>query len=1141
STAPALKSGKKYAWAVGSAPPSMFQMASCDVNLSLKLRSVECLPDVDRNKRYKINFSSTYISSTYNLTYTQAGSGLTAYHPSYSPNYSITNISPALLPQNSGASTTVNYSLEVSVPIGQTAIKVGLQGDDKDPGPITCKPGAELDVNLPVCTVPTCDCGKWGSLGVRAIVATATNAAIPYRSYKCEDRISWKCNAVLSFSTTYTCLNTSVDCAAKTSWEIKKDGVVIKTGSGINAASDIFMPTSNGIYTLTLNANCDGKECLPCTFTIVVEDCKPIIDCDCGKWGPLVYEGNKYECGSRIKGSCKKPFQFTSSYQCKTLDKECVANTTWEVRKGDLLIKSGTGTNTLSDGLSLVANGIYTLTLNANCGDKKCQPCVYTIVVDDCINTQVCDCGTWGLLNIKPVHVSSSTSVVPLRLNGLVCGTKLDWKCNQVLSFSNIYKCSTTDANCVLKTSWEIKKDDVLIKTGNGLNNVADTFKPTENGTYTLTLNANCGGKDCLPCIYNFVVKDCKPADPCETKTWSALGTGMNGVVYALIEMGGNLYAGGDFTTAGGVTVNNIAKWDGTSWAPLQTGTNRIVRALAVIGGNLYAAGDFTTASGIAVNRIAKWNGTSWSTLGSGVSGPVFALSVMGGDLFASGQFNIAGGVGANNIAKWNGTSWLALGSGISGTVSALAVMGSNLFAAGWFSSAGGVSVNNIAKWNGTSWSVLGSGTNNYLYSLVVFGTDLYAGGTFYMAGGTNTSNIAKWNGTNWSALGSGVNSIVTALASSGNDLYVGGDFSTAGSLNVNRMGKWNGSSWALIGNGVNSDYVRSFAWIGTDLYVGGGFTAAGGISANRIVKYGCNIPPIVGTETACNCVEKPWDVVQKIVYNDGSKTVGQEIKCLEKVDRKIKTGSKITYYAPAYSCNKQDCKATYSWKIVELSKGTVYSSGTTTSFPIDITAPTVGGDYKFEVTPSCGSTTCKPCGFTFMAAPCFKIGDKYEGGIIFYIDESCEHGLIAATDDQSPAKALFNTNWTFSNGASMTSTDVGTGNGNTSVVYNVDLLGLYPFIWTFSIYSAPQVCRDLVLNGYSDWYLPSKDELNLMYQQRNVIGSFSTGEYWSSSFYWLTLSDNPYRFGWFQKFDNGNQGHVDFHLAKRVRAIRSF
>ena len=55
-------------------------------------------------------------------------------------------------------------------------------------------------------------------------------------------------------------------------------------------------------------------------------------------------------------------------------------------------------------------------------------------------------------------------------------------------------------------------------------------------------------------------------------------------------------------------------------------------------GSDLYAGGGFTTAGGIAANYIAKWNGSSWSALGSGMNGDcVYALAVSGSDLYAGG------------------------------------------------------------------------------------------------------------------------------------------------------------------------------------------------------------------------------------------------------------------------------------------------------------------------------------------------------------------------------------------------------------------------------------------------------------------------------------------------------------------------
>jgi len=196
--------------------------------------------------------------------------------------------------------------------------------------------------------------------------------------------------------------------------------------------------------------------------------------------------------------------------------------------------------------------------------------------------------------------------------------------------------------------------------------------------------------------------------------SWSALGSGISGFVFSLAVSGTNLFAGGYFSAAGAVSANDIAQWNGSSWSALGSGVNDgipgqiYVNALAVSGTNLYAGGSFTTAGEVSANNIAQWNGSSWSAFGSGdfvlgMNEPVFSLAVSGTNLFVGGQFTTAGGVSANNIAQWNGSSWSALGSGMNGAVSALVVSGTNLFAGGQFTTAGNKVSANIAEANFTA------------------------------------------------------------------------------------------------------------------------------------------------------------------------------------------------------------------------------------------------------------------------------------------------------------------------------------------------------------------------------------------------------------------------------------------------------
>ena len=323
---------------------------------------------------------------------------------------------------------------------------------------------------------------------------------------------------------------------------------------------------------------------------------------------------------------------------------------------------------------------------------------------------------------------------------------------------------------------------------------------------------------------------------------WSSLGsgmnTGLNDDVYALAVSGNTLYVGGAFISAGGSPANCIAQWNGSSWSPLGSGlgggdiAGPYVSALAVSAGKLYAGGDFTTAGGIPANHIAQWNGSSWSALGSGMDNGVGALAVSGNSLYVGGGFLTAGGSYVYSIAQWNGSSWSALGSGMNNRVDALAVSGGTVYAGGDFTTAGGIPANHIAQWNGSSWSALGSGMDMSVKALAVSGTNLYAGGNFTTAGGVSATNIAQWNGSSWSALGSGMEfyGYVYALAVSGNTLYAGGDFFTAGGVLVNHIAQWNGSSWSALGSGMGGESfdVLALALSGNTLYAGGSFTTAG-------------------------------------------------------------------------------------------------------------------------------------------------------------------------------------------------------------------------------------------------------------------------------------------------------------------------
>ncbi len=73
---------------------------------------------------------------------------------------------------------------------------------------------------------------------------------------------------------------------------------------------------------------------------------------------------------------------------------------------------------------------------------------------------------------------------------------------------------------------------------------------------------------------------------------------------------------------------------------------------------------------------------------------------------------------------------------------------------------------------------------------------------------------------------------------------------------------------------------------------------------------------------------------------------------------------------------------------------------------------------------------------------------------------------------------------------------------------------------------------------GFSDWYLPSREELTLLYSNRNSVGGFGTGKYYSSS----ELAVNGAYYAYYLNFSNGDNTRAqDKNIPSSVRAIRTF
>ena len=156
------------------------------------------------------------------------------------------------------------------------------------------------------------------------------------------------------------------------------------------------------------------------------------------------------------------------------------------------------------------------------------------------------------------------------------------------------------------------------------------------------------------------------------------------------------------------------------------------------------------------------------------------------------------------------------------------------------------------------------------------------------------------------------------------------------------------------------------------------------------------------------------------------------------------------------------------------------------------------------------------------------NIGESYGGGIVFYVYDNGQHGLIAATTDQSTAKWY---NGTFKY-TGTTGDGLGAGAMNTAMIVATQMSDNQTGIFAAKICADYSVSVGTVL--YGDWYLPSKYELQLLYLQRNVVGGFADDVYWSSS-------EDDVTYAWSQYFGNGSLYGYSKVTTGYVRAVRAF
>lgn len=367
------------------------------------------------------------------------------------------------------------------------------------------------------------------------------------------------------------------------------------------------------------------------------------------------------------------------------------------------------------------------------------------------------------------------------------------------------------------------------------------------------------------------------------------------------------------------------------------------------------------------------------------------------------------------------------------------------------------------------------------------------ANGLFSTVIGNGQSQIGSLSNINW---GSGTYYIKSAIDPTGgnNRTIVGSSkilsvpyalYAANGVQNGNKVGDmqyWDGSKWTTITAGTNGSVLTLCNGVPT----WGGCGVVAGLATV--------------TSSAASSVTSTGALISGNVTADG--------------------GSTVTSRGICYSYRTVNPTLDNPNLVSSISSG----SGTG-SFTASISGLLANTTYTYSAyaTNSAGTAYSTPQSFTTPATTTtYTLGQSYGGGIIFYLDNTGQHGLIAAPTDLSNGIQWYNGGLIVT-GASGTA--VSTGQTNTASIISTQGTGSY------AAYITSQTA-----NGYSDWFLPSIDELNLMYTNLYVkgLGTFTATFYWSSS-------EKNQNEAWVHDFGgNSNFGYWKSNKAN-VRPIRKF
>jgi hypothetical protein len=265
-------------------------------------------------------------------------------------------------------------------------------------------------------------------------------------------------------------------------------------------------------------------------------------------------------------------------------------------------------------------------------------------------------------------------------------------------------------------------------------------------------------------------------------QTWYALSSGLGTNGYGLavvIDANDDAIIGGSFQLAGGTAACGIVRWDksASTFVSLSSGIPGEVTCLAISPCNtLYAGGNYTEAGGTPASRMSSFANGTFTALSSGLNDVPYAIAVAANaEVYVTGPFTQAGGTSVSMATRWADGTFYTMGT--TGCGRALAVTRGGLVYRG---SIGPSTTGSFCgMWDGNDWqSLTESGSlNSGVYTVAEErGGNVFFGGTFSRVGGLTAWSMARWNGYTWARydLEFLYQPTVRAVAVSGRDLYVG-------------------------------------------------------------------------------------------------------------------------------------------------------------------------------------------------------------------------------------------------------------------------------------------------------------------------------------------------------------------------------